>query len=49
MAKFSKIAKRVSMRKEHKDPKGGLTSKGRSYYNKKTGSKLKPGVKLQIK
>lgn len=35
----------VSMRKEHKDPRGGLTSKGRSYYNRKTGSNLKPGVK----
>lgn len=33
-----------SLRKEHKDPKGGLTRKGISYYNRKTGSNLKPGV-----
>ena len=30
------------MRKEHKDPKGGLTSKGRAYFKRKEGSNLKP-------
>lgn len=29
-------------RKEGKDPKGGLNSKGRSSYNKETGGNLKP-------
>lgn len=33
------------IRREHKDPKGGLNAKGRAAYNKATGSKLKPGVK----
>ena len=33
--------KSVSLRKEHKSKKGGLTAKGRAYYNKKTGSNLK--------
>lgn len=36
------MKKDVSLRKEHKDPDGGLTAKGRAYYNKKTGSNLKP-------
>jgi len=31
----------VSLRKEHKSDKGGLTEKGRKYYNAKTGSNLK--------
>lgn len=31
----------VSLRKEHKSKRGGLTEKGRKYYNSKTGSKLK--------
>ena len=31
----------VSLRKEHKSEKGGLTEKGRKYYNAKTGSNLK--------
>jgi hypothetical protein len=44
MSKFNKIKKMVSMTKEDKDPKGGLTSKGRAKYNKATGSNLKPGV-----
>ena len=35
----------VVMRKEHKNPKGGLTAKGRAAYNKATGSNLKPGVR----
>ena len=29
------------MRKEHKNPEGGLNQKGRDHYNKKTGSNLK--------
>lgn len=33
-----------SMPKEGKDPKGGLTAKGREYFAKKEGSHLKPGV-----
>jgi hypothetical protein len=33
--------KKVSLRKEHKNPKGGLSKKGRDYYNSKTGSNLK--------
>ncbi len=28
------------MRKEHKNPKGGLTAKGRAYFKRKEGSKL---------
>ena len=32
------------MRKEHKNPKGGLTAKGRAYFKKKEGSNLKPPV-----
>ena len=34
----------VSMRKEHKSPSGGLSAKGRKYYNRKTGSNLKAPV-----
>jgi hypothetical protein len=33
--------KKVSLRKEHKNPEGGLNAKGRAYYNAKTGSNLK--------
>lgn len=33
--------KSVSLRKEHKNPSGGLNAKGRAYYNSKTGSNLK--------
>lgn len=33
------------MRKEHKNPKGGLTAAGRAHFNRKDGSNLKPGVK----
>lgn len=36
------MAKNVSLRKEHKNPAGGLSAKGREYYNSKTGSNLKP-------
>lgn len=32
------------MRKEHKSKSGGLSAKGRSYYNRKTGSNLKAPV-----
>jgi hypothetical protein len=35
------MAKGVSLRKEHKNPEGGLSAKGRAYYNAKTGSNLK--------
>jgi hypothetical protein len=28
-----------------KDPKGGLTAKGRAYFKRKEGANLKPGVK----
>ena len=33
------------MRKEHKNPKGGLTAKGRAYFKKKEGANLKAPVK----
>jgi hypothetical protein len=33
--------KGVSLRREHKNPEGGLSAKGRAYYNSKTGSNLK--------
>ena len=36
--------KSVSMRKEHKSKKGGLTEAGRKHYNRKTGSNLKAPV-----
>ena len=36
--------KGVNMRKEHKNPKGGLNAKGRAKYNRETGSNLKPPV-----
>lgn len=39
------LSKAVSLRKVHKDPKGGLTEAGRRAYNRVTGSNLKPGVK----
>lgn len=38
------MKKRVSLRIEHKSKKGGLTQKGRDYYNRKTGSNLKAPV-----
>ncbi len=37
--------KSVSLTKEGKDPKGGLTAAGRKAYNDATGGHLKPGVK----
>lgn len=33
------------MKKQIKDPKGGLTAAGRAYFKKKEGANLKPGVK----
>ena len=41
---MSEKKKGVSMRKEHKNPTGGLSQKGRDYYNRKTGSNLKRPV-----
>jgi len=43
MVKFKKLT--TIMTKKDKDPEGGLTSSGRSKYNKATGGNLKPGVK----
>jgi len=40
----AKKATAKSMPKEGKNPKGGLTAKGREYFNRTEGSKLKPGV-----
>ena len=37
------------MRKEHKNPKGGLTAKGRAYFKRKEGANLKPPVKNKPK
>lgn len=34
--------KSFTFKKEHKDPDGGLTAKGRADYNRATGSNLKP-------
>jgi len=34
----------VSLRKEDRDPKGGLTASGRARYNRATGGRLRPGV-----
>ena len=34
----------VSLRKEHKDPKGGLTPTGRKKYKRETGGNLEPPV-----
>ena len=31
-------------KKEYQNPEGGLNAKGRAYFNKKTGSNLKPPV-----
>jgi|TARA_B100000989_G_scaffold116178_1_gene85512 hypothetical protein len=33
------------MKKEHKNPSGGLSAKGRAYFKKKEGLNLKPPVK----
>ena len=39
---FDKL--RVNLKKEHKSESGGLSEKGREYYNKKTGANLKAPV-----
>lgn len=44
---FKKLRAKVSMRKEHKNPEGGLSEKGRDYYNEKTGSNLKRPVSAE--
>lgn len=36
------------MRKEHKNPKGGLSAAGRKYFKRKEGSNLKPPVKSGV-
>ena len=38
------VATRASMPKEGRDPRGGLTAKGRAYFAEKEGSHLRPGV-----
>lgn len=42
---MAKKKKNVSLRKEDKNPKGGLTASGRAKYNKATGGNLKAPVK----
>lgn len=39
-----KKKKQFNIKKEHKNPSGGLSAKGRKAYNDKTGSNLKKGV-----
>lgn len=34
----------IRLRREDKDPRGGLTSSGRAKYNRATGGRLRPGV-----
>ena len=36
------------MLKEHKNPKGGLTAKGRAFFKRKEGANLKPPVKSGV-
>ena len=38
---------KFSLRKSDKNPRGGLTSSGRSRYNRATGSKLRPPVRTR--
>ena len=38
------MSKGVSLRKEHKDPKGGLNEKDRRKYNEETGGNLQAPV-----
>jgi hypothetical protein len=40
-----KASRKRSAKSREKDPKGGLTAAGRKAFAKKTGSRLKPGVK----
>ena len=44
---FKKLRAKVSMRKEHKNPEGGLSQKGRDYYNRKTGANLQAPVSAE--
>lgn len=37
-------SKKFNLKKEHKNPEGGLSSKGRTAYNRATGSNLKAPV-----
>ncbi len=39
-----RVAATKSMPKEGKDPNGGLSAKGREFFNRTEGSHLKPGV-----
>ncbi len=34
----------MALRKKHKNPSGGLSAAGRKFYNRTTGSNLKPPV-----
>ena len=36
------------VKKVYQNPEGGLNQKGRDYYNKTTGSKLKPPVSAKV-
>jgi len=40
----NKPKRKFVLKSKHKNPKGGLNSKGRKAYNKATGGKLKPPV-----
>jgi hypothetical protein len=44
-ARSRKSKSSVSVPASGKDPRGGLTAKGRKIYNEAAGSNLKPGVK----
>lgn len=39
------MSKQVNLRKEHRNPKGGLSAAGRAKYNRETESNLKAPVK----
>jgi hypothetical protein len=41
----TRSTRRTTARTPRKDPKGGLTSEGRAWFKRTTGSQLKPGVK----
>lgn len=38
------MSKTFNLKKEHKNPEGGLSAKGRAAHNRATGSNLKPPV-----
>lgn len=42
---MSALKKAISLKKVHKNPKGGLSEAGRKAYNRATGSNLQPGVR----